>query len=112
MSREDKYQEMLTILGHSFDRQVVSDPTFLDGVPRGAYVALQVMVDATASREMRVEIAGFNDWSMRIAKSHLADGQDLCVARFALRPLVIQASESLTNGVLETACDAYDLVPA
>lgn len=112
MDNTTKYQELLTALGKSFDREVVYEPTFLDGVPSGSYIALQIGVGAELSPSMVEEIEGFNSWSMSIARSHLREGQPLCVATCKLRPLVVGAYDSVDTDMITTACDSYELVPA
>jgi len=112
MASQGKHQEILDVLGRSFDWQVVHDPSFLTAVPRGAYIALQIAVPESASAGIFQEIAAFNDWSLAIARSHLGVGQAMCIAACTLRPLVIGGSESLDSGTLRAACDSYELVGA
>jgi hypothetical protein len=106
------YQELLEILGADFDRRMVDDPSFLDELPAGACVCIQILVTDAMERNVREYIIGFNKWSHDVSTKQLRPGQPFCVARCSMRSLVGLAASDMTRGVACASCGEYELIVA
>ena len=104
------YQELLSILGTEFDRRMVEEPDFLDGLPPNSHVALQICIDVDMEAELKSYIQGFNAWAIDLAKHQLGSEQSLCVAQCVMRPLIKRAATGMTRQIARAACTDYELV--
>lgn len=110
--RQVTYQELLEILGADFDRRMVEDSDFLDGIPSGSCVCIQILATDAMEPDVRNYVIGFNKWSRDVSTKQLRPGQPFCVARCSMRPLVSLAATEMTKGVASAPCGEYELVPA
>ncbi len=104
------YQELLSILGKEYDRRMIAEADFLDGLPPNSHVAIQICIDDDMEDKLRNYIVGFNSWSIELAKAQLEPDQSLCIAQCLMRPLVRRAATSMTRRIAYATCTDYELV--
>lgn len=100
-------QELLS----DFNRQMISDPNFLPGIPNNAHIVIQVNSDRLPP-DMKDAIRSFNRWSKALGERQKESDQKLYIATCYLVPPLVRATPSFTVDTIAEAKHTYTLQPA
>lgn len=86
MAKPKNYEKILQLISRDFDRQILNDPEFGEGLPERAYVIFQLSIPGAEDSRLQDEVQRFNQWVRELCRPQIDPNHRVVEAVLTLTP--------------------------
>ena len=117
-AKPKSYEKILQLISRDFDRRILGDPEFGEGLPERAYIVFQLSIPGAEDPRLLDEVRWFNRWVRELCRPQIDPDHRVVEAVLTLTspPVSVHPERpfrrSLSQRMIKELPREFELVPA